>query len=78
MPTENDAISKNKIAIVRGGSRGIGRNTRQTRHRLGRYDQRICRKPGTSASTTSAGTGGLLLGKRVGIPLLGDALRSRL
>jgi NAD(P)-dependent dehydrogenase (short-subunit alcohol dehydrogenase family) len=26
MPTENDAISKNKIAIVTGGSRGIGRN----------------------------------------------------
>jgi NAD(P)-dependent dehydrogenase (short-subunit alcohol dehydrogenase family) len=27
MPTENDAISENKIAIVTGGSRGIGRNT---------------------------------------------------
>jgi len=27
MPTENDAISKNKIAIVTGESRGIGRNT---------------------------------------------------
>lgn len=26
MPTENDATSKNKIAIVTGGSRGIGRN----------------------------------------------------
>lgn len=27
MPTENEVISKNKIAIVTGGSRGIGRNT---------------------------------------------------
>jgi NAD(P)-dependent dehydrogenase (short-subunit alcohol dehydrogenase family) len=27
MPTENDAISKNEIAIITGGSRGIGRNT---------------------------------------------------
>ena len=26
MPTEDDVLSKNKIAIVTGGSRGIGRN----------------------------------------------------
>jgi hypothetical protein len=28
MPIETDVISQNKIAIVTGGSRGVGRNNR--------------------------------------------------